>query len=102
MPLKSYGVLAGRVVDRRREGATDTPHYQIHLVASDRTSYRLAVNVQSQESPSELLYLVDENLQHPPTATLGGAGAAGFRPLPPGPGGANLDYIRANLFDRTA
>ncbi|WP_230884101.1 YukJ family protein [Planomonospora sp. ID82291] len=31
MPLKSYGVLAGRAVERRREGSTGTPHYQLHL-----------------------------------------------------------------------
>ncbi|MFF1482927.1 DUF2278 family protein, partial [Streptomyces sp. NPDC058301] len=31
MPLKGYGVLAARAVDRRREGSSDTPHYQIHL-----------------------------------------------------------------------
>jgi hypothetical protein len=29
MPLRSYGVLSGNVVDTRREGASDTPHYQI-------------------------------------------------------------------------
>src|SRR4051812_29290722 len=99
MPLRAYGVLAGRVVDRRREGLTDTPHYQIHVVSTDGTSFRLAVNVQSQESPSELLYLVDENFQHPLTSAL--AAGDGWRLLPPGPGGANLDFIRANLFDHT-
>jgi len=31
MPLSDYGVLAGRVVDRRAEGGSDTPHYQVHL-----------------------------------------------------------------------
>ena len=31
MPLKSYGVLAGRALERQREGATDTPHYQLRL-----------------------------------------------------------------------
>jgi len=100
MPLKSYGVLSGRAVDRRREGATDTPHYQVHVVTSDDTAFRLAVNVQSQESPSELLYLVDENLQHPLTAMLSGS-ADGFGELESAPGGPNLDYIRANLFDHT-
>jgi hypothetical protein len=27
MPLARYGVPAGRVVGRRAEGGTDTPHY---------------------------------------------------------------------------
>ena len=31
MPLARYGVLAGQVVDRRAEGGTDTPHYQIQV-----------------------------------------------------------------------
>jgi uncharacterized protein YukJ len=98
MPLKSYGVLAGRAVERRREGATDSPHYQIRVDTADGTSFRAAVNVQSQESPSELLYLVNENFEHPLTDALPGS-SDGWRPLPPGPSGPNLDYVRANLFD---
>jgi uncharacterized protein YukJ len=98
MPLQSYGVLAGRAVERRREGATDTPHYQIRVDAADGTSFRVAVNVQSLESPSELLYVVNENFQHPVTDSLLGS-TDGWRPLPPGPGGSNLDYVRANMLD---
>lgn len=69
---------------RSTAGATDTPHYQVHVVTSDDTAFRLAVNVQSQESPSELLYLVDENLQHPLTAMLSGS-ADGFGELESAP-----------------
>jgi uncharacterized protein YukJ len=98
MPLKSYGVLAGRAVERRREGATDTPHYQIRVETADGTSFRVAVNVQSQESPSELLYLVNENFEHPVTESLLSSSGA-WRPLPPGPNESNLDYVRANLLD---
>jgi uncharacterized protein YukJ len=98
MPLRSYGVLAARVVDRRREGTTDTPHYQLHLVDDQGTHYRSAVNVLSQEMPSELLYLADENFAHPLTGRLPAAGS-GFTTLPSKPGGAALDFIRGNLFD---
>jgi uncharacterized protein YukJ len=98
MPLKSYGVLAGRAVERRREGATDTPHYQIRVETADGTSFRVAVNVQSQEAPSELLYVVNENFEHPVTESLLGSGD-GWRPLPAGPTTSNLDYVRANLLD---
>ncbi len=98
MPLNAYGVLVARAVDCRREGSHDTPHYQIHAVDDDGTDYRIAVNVLSQQAPSELLYLVDDNLSHPVTATVGEM-SAGWHPLPPGPGGPNLDFIRANLFD---
>ncbi|MFD4972791.1 DUF2278 family protein [Streptomyces sp. NPDC058424] len=41
MPLKKYGVLAARLVDRRREGSGDTPHYQIHLADDAGTHYRV-------------------------------------------------------------
>jgi hypothetical protein len=98
MPLKSYGVLAGRAVERRREGATDTPHYQIRVETGDGTSFRVAVNVQSQETASELLYVVNENFEHPVTESLLGS-SDGWRPLPAGPNASNLDYVRANLLD---
>lgn len=98
MPLKSYGVLSGAVADIRREGQTDTPHYQIEVIDDAGVHYRIAVNVESQQEPSELLYRVVEDFQHPITNALP-AVASGWTPLPPGPGGANLDFIRANLFD---
>ncbi|WP_210584566.1 DUF2278 family protein [Streptomyces sp. GESEQ-35] len=98
MPLKAYGVLITRAVDTRREGADDSPHYQIHLTDDAGTHYRAAVNVLSQERPSELLYLVDEDFRHPVTARLEGL-VSGWNTLPAGPGGPNLDFVRGNLFD---
>jgi uncharacterized protein YukJ len=101
VPIRSYGVLSGRVVETRREGATDTPHYQIKVVDDAGTAYRVAVNVLSQQAPSELLYLVVDGFRHPVLDGLP-PGGSGWTPLPSGPGGANLDYIRANLFDPAA
>jgi uncharacterized protein YukJ len=101
MPLRSYGVLSGHVRDTRREGATDSPHYQIHIADDAGTSYRIAVNVESQQSPSELLFLVLEDFRHPLTDALPAAGS-GWTPLASRPGGPNLDYIRANVFDPSA
>jgi uncharacterized protein YukJ len=98
MPLKEYGVLAARAIARHREGAVDTPHYQLHLQDVQGTDYRAAVNVLSSESPSELLYLVNDNFQHPILEQLPSI-AAGWTPLPSHPGGPNLDFIRGNLFD---
>lgn len=98
MPLKTYGVLIARAVDTRREGADDTPHYQIHLTDDSGTDYRAAVNVLSQQQPSELLYFVSEDFRHPITDRLAGLGS-GWHTLPSGPGGPNLDYVRGNLFD---
>ena len=98
MPLSAYGVLVGRVVACRRESAGEaTPHYQVHVVA-DGVDYRVAVNVQSAQAPSQLRYLVDDDFAHPVTDDLAGL-AEGWAPLPSQPGGASLDFIRGNLFD---
>jgi uncharacterized protein YukJ len=98
MPLARYGVLAGQVVDRRSEGGTDTPHYQVH-VRGGGVEFRVAVNVLSKQHPSELLYLADEAFHHPVVQELP-ALADGFTLLPSQAGGLALDFIRANLFDR--
>ncbi|MGV4981279.1 DUF2278 family protein [Streptomyces sp. NRAIS4] len=98
MPLKSYGVLIARAVGTRREGAKGTPHYQIHLTDDQGTDYRAAVNVLSQERPSELLYVVADDFWHPLAARLEGL-PGGWNTLSPGPGGPNLDFVRGNLFD---
>jgi len=100
MPLTSYGVLVGRVLDSRAEGGTDTPHFQIR-VQGGGTDFRVAVNVLSQQSPSELLYVADEAFQHPQVQTLADL-PDGFTIVPSRPGGIALDYIRGNLFDRRA
>src|SRR4051794_13430507 len=97
MPLVGYGVLAGRGLGSRAEGGSDSPHFQVHLDAAG-TEYRLAVNVLSQESPSQLLYLADEAFAHPVLGLLPGLGD-GFTELASAPGGAALDFIRGNLFD---
>lgn len=99
MALDDYGVLAARARDTRREDGTDTPHYQVHLVDEPGEHWRIAVNVESQLAPSELLYLVDDDFRHPVTAQLGGL-QSGWHPLPPSAGGPHLDFIRGNLFDR--
>ena len=96
MPLKKYGVLVARAIERRREGGTDSPHYQIHLADGVGAGYRAAVNVLSAESPSELLYYVDDDLEHPITGALAGL-TPGWHAL--GPRGG-LDFIRGNLFTR--
>ncbi|HEX2410450.1 MAG TPA: DUF2278 family protein [Solirubrobacteraceae bacterium] len=96
MPLKNYGVLVGRPTDRRREDGTDTPHYQVRLEDADGVSYRIAVNVLSQESPSELLYLVEDDLRHPVADTAGALDLC-WHALAPR---AGLDLIRGNLVSR--
>ncbi|MCC7374007.1 MAG: DUF2278 family protein [Verrucomicrobiales bacterium] len=96
MPLKNYGVLKGRPVDRRL-GSGQTPHYQVRVIAGLET-FRIAINVKSKQSPSELLYLVDEHFRHPICDQLAGL-AEGFHRLESTPAEGGLDYIRGNLFD---
>jgi uncharacterized protein YukJ len=97
MSLKHYGVLRGRVVDARREDDDDSPHYQVRVAAAG-VDYRLAINVKSQLSPSELLFLIVEDFRHPLTEKLPPL-PEGFTPLASEPGTAALDFIRGNLFN---
>jgi uncharacterized protein YukJ len=99
VPLNGYGVLSGRAVDRRREASSDTPHFQIRVVDGEGVDFRIAVNVESQAAPSELLYLIDDDLRHPVTTGLETLGP-GWHDLQSFPGGESLDYVRGNLFDR--
>lgn len=98
MPLKHYGVLKGKAIGAERETEPKSPHYQVHIQAGS-VQYRIAVNVKSQLSPSELLFLVNDDFQHSITASLPGL-PIGFTPLRSQPGGSALDFIRGNLFNR--
>ena len=98
MPLKNYGVLKGKAIEIR-PGAGQSPHYQVYIV-DDTTDYRIAINVQSALSPSELEYLIDDRFAHPITTLLEKV-PLGFTKIASKPGTSALDYIRANLFDRT-
>ena len=98
MPVKQYGVLKGKALDGTRESEASSPHYQVHIQAGT-VHYRIAVNVKSQLSPSELLFVVDDRFQHLMTASLPDL-PVGFTPLPSQPGGQAIDFIRGNLFNR--
>ncbi len=100
MSLDNYGVLVGTAINRVPETGTDSPHYQIHLRAN-QVDYRIAVNVRSAQSPPDLLYLAVADFAHPLVLALDDL-SDGFTAVANGPGGAALDYIRGNLFDRTA
>jgi len=96
--LDGYGVWRGHPIERRL-GAGSSPHYQVHVV-DDQDDFRIAVNVKSQERPSEVEYLIDDHFTHPVTDFLSSL-APGFKRLQPGPTGGGIDFIRGNLFDRT-
>ena len=92
--IPGYGVLRGKAVEGKLEGAK--PHYQIHIQAAG-ADHRIAVNVMSDEAPSELLFFLDSDFRHPLLAQLP-ALAEGFNAVQKQPGGVALDFIRGNLF----
>ncbi len=95
MPLSGYGVLKGKIKDKR-QGQGKSPHFQVKV--TDHERFRIAVNVKSQVEPSTLLYFLDENFDHPILSDLQSL-PLGFTELDSKPGGMALDYIRGNLFD---
>ena len=101
MPLENYGVLKARPIARRFATHANA-HYQVHLIdLHEDTDYRVAINVKSQLSPSELEYLFIDHYQHPILAELPDL-PLGFTPIARQPGGIALDFIRGNLFDPAA
>jgi len=96
MPLKKYGVLAARPVDRRI-GTGKSPHYQIRMADND-TDYRIAVNVQSSDK-SAVEYVVNEHFEHPMLADIA-ALSLGWHDVTSKPGGIAIDFIRANVAKR--
>jgi len=100
MPLGNYGVLKARPIARRLATHANA-HYQVHLIdINEDTDYRIAINVRSKLSPSELEYMIVDNYQHPILAELPDL-PFGFNTIERQPGGIALDFIRGNLFDPT-
>ena len=97
MPIPRYGVLRGKALEGRLQGqGGKKPHYQIHIRAAG-VDHRIAVNVVSDQSPSELLFLLNPDFAHPVLAGVA-AMPEGFTPVPSRPGGAAIDFIRSSLF----
>lgn len=97
MSITRYSVLIGRPIGHRF-GAGANSHYQVHVV-DDTTDYRIAVNVKSSDSPSELEYLTETDFNHPLLEELASL-PVGIHPLESKPNSPALDFIRGNLFDR--
>ena len=103
MALPNYGVLVGTITNKLDSPAAmaknpgSKPHFQI-LVDVNGVQYRIAVNVKSNQQPSDLQFYLDDDYKHPVVAHVK-ALPIGFSGLPKLPDTAALDYIRGNLFD---
>jgi uncharacterized protein YukJ len=91
VPLESYGVLKATIFDRRL--ATErSAHYQL-LCGVGTTRYRVAINAQSDLSPSEIAHATIAPFAHPILERLEQL-KEGWHKLKPREG---LDYVRGNL-----
>jgi uncharacterized protein YukJ len=98
MPIKDYGVLKGKA-SQRILATKKSEHYQI-LINQDDDPHRIAINTQSSEPPSQVLFYADDDFHHSITDALLQANLPdAFTPLPSKPDGLALDFIRSNLFD---
>ena len=97
MAIKNYGVLAGRVYDRVLTTKKDE-HYHM-LVNRDTKPQRVAINTQSTEPPSQVLYYSSQDYQNPITdAILAANLPLAYKALTSSPGGLALDFVRMDLF----
>ena len=97
MPIKNYGVLSGRVYDRVLATKKDE-HYHMLLNRGNHPQ-RVAINTQSTEPPSKVLYYSSQDYQHPITAAILKAGLPlSYKPLASSSGGLALDFVRMDLF----
>jgi uncharacterized protein YukJ len=98
MPIQRYGVLKGKALEGKVAGKPGKkPHYQIHIRAAG-VEHRIAVNVMSDQPPSELRFYLDEDFHHDLLAGLP-ALAEGYQAIPSHSGGLALDFVRNRVFD---
>ena len=98
MPIKDYGVLKGKA-SQRILATKNSEHYQI-LINHGNDPHRIAINTQSSEAPSQVLFYADDDFHHAITDAILQANLPdAFTPLPSKPDGLSLDFIRGNLFD---
>ncbi|WP_342423826.1 YukJ family protein [Paenibacillus sp. FSL E2-0178] len=100
MPLNPYGVLKGKIIRGIPAPTTrdSTPHYHA-VVKADGREYKLAINVQSREQPSELLYLVGDKFNSEQITHLQSLKDGFTKISKSNRDEIALDYIRGGLFD---
>lgn len=96
MPIENYGVLKGKVLEGRQERYDDSPHYQILVKGENNLKYRVAVNVMSRYSESEILYLEANPYKNRNNILLQQL-PYGFTPIERQREKIGLDYVKGNL-----
>ncbi len=96
LALKNYGVLKGKPVDSKMGGGN--PHYEVLIKDKNDTKYRIAINIESQGWPSEVLYYVEEDF-HSEDLTKLSCLEYGFTEIKNNNPDIGLDYIKGDLFD---
>src|SRR3954471_17874918 len=91
VPLRSYGVLKVKVLDRVLASGRSN-HYQL-LCGAGRGRWRAAINAHSDETPGEVEFAVLQPFSHPMLKRLV-ALSEGWHGLRPGDG---LDYARGGI-----
>lgn len=95
MPIRTYGVLKGRVVRGVPERRGRTPHVQV-LVDAGGTQFRVAIGTRSASGEPDLLFFADPDFRHSlleRTVEL----EDGFHRLEPSRESGALDYVRGSL-----
>jgi uncharacterized protein YukJ len=98
-----YGALIGSPMEAMLQGASHSPHYQIHLKTEEENpDYRIAVNVLSDQPPHNLLYHVNDHFTYPTLPDLLSLAqqSRGFTALDR-PNPLALDFLRTDIVDQT-
>ncbi|MET3211659.1 UNVERIFIED_CONTAM: uncharacterized protein YukJ [Paenibacillus sp. PvR008] len=96
MPIK-YGVL--KAIPKEFKLGKDDQHLEVLMeVSQSKEKFRLAINIQSQAWPSEVLYLIGENFNSSQITHLQGM-EEGFTGINKNNRVIALDYVRGGLFD---
>lgn len=105
MPLpKGYAILKGIVIDSQ-PATGSSPHFQVRVV-DEQANHRISINVRSKYHPQELEFVLVPELDHPILDKLAelpmGVTKLSANAEERRTSGLALDFIRMNLFDRSA
>ncbi|OOM78718.1 YukJ family protein [Clostridium sp. BL-8] len=94
MSLKNYGVLKAKAINSQMGKF----HYQVLVKDENDVKYRIAINVKSEEYPSEVLYFINEDFKWKNIDKFLKL-KSGFTEIQSNSLNMALDYIRGDLFE---